>query len=75
MRAVLGKRLPSERKTDEELDHAILQIISEAIVSDEVVDVFAAAEFKKPDISILSDEFLAEVHGMRMGSILFFTIP
>ena len=46
------------------MDHAIRQIISRAVASDEVVDIFAAAGLKKPDISILSDEFLAEVKGM-----------
>ena len=50
-------------KADEELDHAIRQIVSKAVVSDEVIDIFAAAGLKKPDISILSDEFLAEVRG------------
>nr|HPI77485.1 DUF3387 domain-containing protein [bacterium] len=42
----------------------IRQIISRAVSSDEVVDIFAAAGLKKPDISILSDEFLEEVRGM-----------
>ena len=48
-------------KPQEELDTAIRQLISKAITSDEVVDIFAVAGLKKPDISILSDEFLAEV--------------
>lgn len=51
-------------KTDEEIETAIKQILSDAIVSDEVIDIFDAAGIKKPDISILSDEFLAEVRGM-----------
>lgn len=51
-------------KSDEELETAIKQILSDSIVSDEVVDIFDAAGIKKPDISILSDEFLAEVRGM-----------
>lgn len=55
----------SKTKSDEELETAIKQIISDAIVSDEVVDIFDAAGLKKPDISILSDEFLAEVKGMQ----------
>jgi type I restriction enzyme R subunit len=46
------------------MDHAIRQIISRAVSSDEVVDIFAAAGLKKPDLSILSDEFLAEVRGL-----------
>ncbi len=64
VRAVLAKSAPGEAKSDEELDHAIRQIISRAVVSDEVVDIFAAAGLKKPDISILSDEFLADVRDM-----------
>ena len=64
MRAVLTKSAPGERRTDEELDHAIRQIISKAVASEEVIDIFAAAGLKKPDISILSDEFLAEVRNM-----------
>ena len=51
-------------KSDEEIETAIKQILSDAIVSDEVIDIFDAAGIKKPDISILSDEFLAEVKGM-----------
>ena len=69
VRAVLAKSLPGESKTDEELEHAIRQIISRAVVSDEVVDIFAAAGLKKPDISILSDEFLAEVQDMPQRNL------
>jgi type I restriction enzyme R subunit len=69
VRAVLAKSRSGERKTDEEMDHAIRQIISRAVVSDEVVDIFAAAGLKKPDISILSDEFLAEVRGMPQRNL------
>lgn len=69
VRAVLAKSAPSERKTDEQLDHAIRQIISKAMVSGEVVDIFAAAELKKPHISILSEEFLAEVRGMPQRNL------
>lgn len=69
VRAVLAKSTPGERKTDEELDLAIRQIISRAVVSDEVVDIFAAAGLKKPDISILSEEFLSEVRGMPQRNL------
>ncbi|NVO14049.1 MAG: type I restriction endonuclease subunit R [Rhodoplanes sp.] len=69
VRAVLAKTASGERKTDEQLDHAIRQIISKAVVSEEVVDIFAAAGLKKPDISILSDEFLAEVRGMPQRNL------
>jgi len=60
-----GRRWPSPTrvaKTDEQLDHAIRQLVSKAIAApDGVVDIFAAAGLSKPNISILSDEFLAEV--------------
>jgi len=69
IRAVLAKGTPGERKSDEELEHAIRQIVSKAIVSGEVVDIFAAAGLRKPDISILSDEFLAEVRGMPQRNL------
>lgn len=69
VRAVLAKSVPGERKTDEELELAIRQIISKAVVSDEVVDIFTAAGLKQPDISILSDEFLAEVRGMPQRNL------
>jgi len=69
VRAVLAKSTGGEHKTDEDLDHAIRQIISRAVVSDEVFDIFAAAGLKKPDLSILSDEFLAEVRGMPQRNL------
>ena len=69
VRAVLAKSTPGERKTDEELDLAIRQIISRAVVSDEVVDIFAAAGLKKPDISTLADEFLSEVRRLPQRNL------
>jgi type I restriction enzyme R subunit len=69
VRALLAKHAPGDRKTDEELDHAVRQIVSRAVLSDEMVDIFAAAGLKKPDISILSDEFLAEVRGMPQRNL------
>jgi type I restriction enzyme R subunit len=64
VRSVLAKSAPDERRTDAEVDHAVRQIVSKAVASEEIVDIFAAAGLKKPDISILSDEFLVEVQGM-----------
>lgn len=69
VRAALAKRAPVEERAEEELDHAIRQIISRAIAPEGVVDIFAAAGLKKPDISILSDEFLAEVQGMPQKNL------
>ncbi len=56
-------------KTDEEIETAIRQVIDEALVSNKVVDVFDAAGIKKPDISILSEEFLLEIKGMEHKNI------
>jgi type I restriction enzyme R subunit len=69
VRASLAKRAPGEAKTAEELDLAVRQIVSRAVASDGVVDIFAAAGLQKPDISILSDEFLAEVRGMPQRNL------
>ncbi len=69
VQSVLSKRAPSEARPEEELDHAIRQIISRAVASEGVIDIFAAAGLKKPDISILSDEFLAEVRGMPQKNL------
>ncbi|MCX7819351.1 MAG: type I restriction endonuclease subunit R [Kiritimatiellae bacterium] len=67
--AALSKRAPGERRTEEELDHAVRQIVSKAILPEGVVDLFAAAGLNKPDISILSEEFLAEVRGMPQRNL------
>jgi type I restriction enzyme R subunit len=69
VRAVLLKRAPSETKTEEELDYAVRQIVSRAVAPEGVVDIFAAAGLAKPDISILSEEFLAEVRGMPQRNL------
>jgi len=61
VRAVLAKSTTQQQRPEEYLDHAIRQIVSRAVVSEGVVDIFAAAGLKKPDISILSEEFLAEI--------------
>ena len=55
--------------SDAEIETAIKQIVDKAIVTDKVIDIFAAAGIKKPDISILSDEFLEEVRGMKHKNI------
>jgi type I site-specific deoxyribonuclease, HsdR family len=52
-------------KTDEEIDTAIRQVIDKALVSEQVIDVFDAAGIKKPDISILSEDFLLKVKNMK----------
>jgi len=69
VRAVLAKRAPGDARPEEEIDHAVRQIISRAVAPEGVVDIFAAAGLEKPDISILSDQFLAEVRGMPQRNL------
>jgi len=57
--------------TDEDYQEAIKQIVSGAIVSDKVIDIYSATGIKTPDISILSDEFLAEVKGLPHKNLAF----
>ena len=64
VRASLAKRAAGESHAEEELDLAVRQIISRAVAPEGVVDIFAAAGLDKPDISVLSEEFLAEVQNM-----------
>jgi type I restriction enzyme R subunit len=71
VRSGLAKTTVTAGKTQEELDSAIRQIISRAIVSDQVIDIFDSVGLKKPDISILSDEFLADVKKMPHKNLAF----
>jgi type I restriction enzyme R subunit len=65
VKVILTKReVSKQRKTDEERDLAIRQIISSAVVSGEVVDIFAAVGLDKPNIGLLDDDFLAQVHNL-----------
>lgn len=56
-------------RSDEEIETTIRQVIDKALVSEKVIDVFDAAGIKKPDISILSDEFLMELKGMEHKNV------
>ena len=59
-----------ERKSSESLDHAVRQLVAKAIVPEgEIIDVFSAAGLKQPDLSILSDQFLAEVRGLKYKNV------
>ena len=69
VRAALSKRATGEARPEEDLDLAVRQIISRAVASEGVMDIFAAAGLDKPDISVLSDEFLAEVQGMPQRNL------
>ena len=65
VRGAILKPSPRELRKAEDVDTAIRQIVSRAVVSEGVVDIFAEAGLRNPDISVLSDEFLAEIKGMK----------
>lgn len=69
IRSALAKSTMGSGKSLEDLDTAVQQLVSKAVSSTEMVDIFAAAGLKTPDISILSDEFLAEVRGMEKKNL------
>ena len=65
VKVILTKReISAQKKTDEQREQAIRQIISSAVVSEEVVDIFDAVGLDKPNIGILDDAFLAEVRNL-----------
>jgi type I restriction enzyme R subunit len=70
LQAALNKQSSQNRKTPEQIDAAIRQLVSKAITTEgQVIDVFTAAGLPKPDISILSDQFLAEVRGLKHKNV------
>ena len=70
IQAALNKKSGKSEKTPEQIDAAIRQLVSVAITTEgQVIDVFTAAGLKKPDISILSDQFLAEVRGLKHKNV------
>ncbi len=69
VRAALAKSAPGAAKSSAERDLAVQQIVSRAIISTEIVDILEAAGLDTPDISILSNEFLAEIQGMERKNL------
>ena len=69
IRAQLVKRTPGEARNDEDMNSAIRQIVSDAVASEGVLDIFAAANLDKPDISVLSDDFLAEMRKLPQRNL------
>jgi len=70
LQAALNKQSSQNRKTPEQIDAAIRQLVSKAISAEgEVIDVFAAAGLKTPNIGILDDRFLAEVRGLKHKNV------
>ncbi len=69
VRSGLVKVTARETQAASDVDHAIRQIVSRAVSSNEVIDIFAAAGLDKPDISVLSEEFLAEVRDLPQRNL------
>jgi len=70
IQAALSKQNTGTKKTPEQIDAAVRQLVSRAITTDgQVIDVFTAAGLPRPDISILSDQFLAEVRGLKYKNV------
>ncbi len=70
IQSALNKQGGGVKKTPEQLDAAVRQLVSKAITTDgQVIDVFTAAGLPKPDISILSDQFLAEVRALKHKNV------
>jgi type I restriction enzyme R subunit len=70
IQAALSKQSTNSQKTPEQIDAAIRQLVSKAITTEgQVIDVFTAAGLPKPDISILSDQFLAEIRGLKYKNV------
>jgi type I restriction enzyme R subunit len=70
LQAALSKQSHAQAKTPEQIDAAVRQLVSKAITTDgQIIDVFTAAGLPKPDISILSDGFLAEVRGLKHKNV------
>ena len=69
VQSALAKRAPADARPEEDLDLAVRQIIAREVAPEGVIDIFAAAGLAKPDISILSDEFLAEVRGLEQRNL------
>jgi type I restriction enzyme R subunit len=70
VQSALNKHNPNTQKTPHQIDAAIRQLVSKAITTEgEVIDVFTAAGLKRPDISILSDQFLSEVRGLKYKNV------
>ena len=70
VQSALSKHSGTSRRTPEQIEAAVRQLVSKAITTEgEVIDVFTAAGLPKPDISILSDQFLAEVRGLKHKNV------
>jgi len=71
IKSVISKTTETKKEKQEQFDTAIKQILSKAVISDRIIDIFEAAGIKKPELSILSEGFLAEVKEMPQKNLAF----
>ncbi len=71
LKSTISKTIETKKDTKEQYETAIKQIISKAVISDRVIDIFEAAGIQKPELSILSEGFLAEVKEMPQKNLAF----
>ena len=69
LNGALNKSEPGKALKTEDKEHAIRQLLSKTVFSDGVIDIFSAAGLKKPNISVLSDDFLAEIRGLPQKNL------
>ena len=69
VRSVLAKRQSATGRSEDELDRAVREIVGRTVESKGILDIFDAAGLAKPDVSILSDEFLEEVRNMPQRNL------
>ncbi|MEM4358297.1 MAG: type I restriction endonuclease subunit R [Candidatus Pacearchaeota archaeon] len=71
LKSTISKTIETKKDTKEQYETAIKQIISKAVISDRIIDIFEAAGIQKPELSILSEGFLAEVKEMPQKNLAF----
>jgi type I restriction enzyme R subunit len=71
IKSAITKTTGTQKEDEERFDTAIKQILSKAVISDRIIDIFEAAGIKKPELSILSEGFLAEVREMPQRNLAF----
>jgi type I restriction enzyme R subunit len=71
IKSAITKTTETRGESEEKFDLAIKQILSKAVISDRIIDIFEAAGIQKPELSILSEGFLAEVKEMPQKNLAF----
>jgi type I restriction enzyme R subunit len=71
VKSAITKTTETKKESEEKFDTAIKQILSKAVISDRIIDIFEAAGIQKPELSILSEGFLAEVKEMPQKNLAF----